>query len=523
MDIHELVRLLREGTSDRDIARLLRLNRRTVARYRRWAQDQGFLTGPRPRPRDLEERLAATVPPALPPQQTSTVAPYREEIVAYRARGMEVAAIRARLEEVHGHPVSYSAVWRFVHRLTPAAPETFVRVEVTPGSEAQVDFGYGGRTIDPATGALRPTWAFVMVLSWSRHLHAELVFDQRVETWLLCHRHAFQFFSGVPERVVLDNLKAAILHASVHDPTVQRAYRECAAHYGFRIDPNPPRSPHLKGKVEQGGVHFGGRNFLAGRDPEPIDELNRKLRQGTLTVAGERVHGTTKEQPLLRFRQVEQAALRPLPPAPYDLAVWKQARLHRDCHLVFDGSYYSAPYRLVGQMLWIRGGTRTVEVFTADHLLVATHDRATRPGERTTILAHLPPHKVPGLVANRDTCRAQAACIGPATAAVVERLLAHAPEDRLRTAQRVARLGTTVGAERLERACGRALHFDTPEYLTIKRILRDSMEELPLTDPAASPERDPTPPRFTFVRDPQEFVAGLFAGRPTGRGAGDAS
>lgn len=522
MDIHEVLRLLRDGSSDRDIAHLLRLNRRTVARYRRWAQTEVFLTGPLPAMRELEERLAATLPPVRPPQQVSTVEPYREEIVAYRARGMEVAAIRARLQEVHGHTVSYAAVWRLVRRLTPPMPDTFVRVEVAPGSEVQVDFGYAGRTIDPATGALRKTWAFVLVLSWSRHLYAELVFDQRVETWLLCHRHAFDCFGGIPERVVLDNLKAAILRASVDDPTVQRAYRECATHYGFRIDPNPPRSPHLKGKVEQGGVHFVKRNFLAGRDPEPINELNRKLCQWTLTIAGERVHGTTKDQPLVRFREVEQAALRPLPRAPYDLAVWKQARLHRDCHVVFEGSYYSAPYRLVGQTLWVRGGSRTVEIFTGDHLSVATHDRATRPGERMTNLAHLPPYKVPGLVANRDSCRAQAVGIGPQTAVVVERLLAHTPEDWLRTAQRVVRLRTTVSAERLEQACARALHFDTPDYLTIKRILRDGLEAAPFgagpTALADTAMAEQPAPRFIFARDPRELVAGLIAATPTGTG-----
>jgi len=514
MDIHELVRLLRDGASDRDVTQLLRLNRRTVARYRRWAQTEGVLDGPVPSVRDLEERLARTLPPALPPQQVSTVDQYREEIVAYRARGMEVAAIRTRLEEVHGHAISYSAVWRLLRRVQRPSPETFVRVEVPPGSEAQVDFGYAGRTLDPVTGALRKSWAFVMVLSWSRHLYAELVFDQRVETWLLCHRHAFEFFGGVPERVVLDNLKAAILHASVHDPTVQRAYRECALHYGFRIDPNPPRSPHLKGKVEQGGVHFVKRNFLAGRDPAALPDLNRKLRQWTLTVAGERRHGTTKEAPLDRFALVERAALRPLPPIPYDLAVWKQAMLHRDCHLVFDRAFYSAPYRLVGQRLWIRGGARIVEIFSPDHALIATHDRATHPGERQTNLAHLPPHKLPGLLANRETCRAQAAALGPATAAVVERLLAHRPEDRLRSAQRLLRLGTTVGRERLEQACVRALHFETPDYLIVRRILAAGFETEPVPT-AAGPGQTPAP-RLTFARQPQEFAAGLLAGVPTG-------
>ena len=91
-------------------------------------------------------------------------------------------AIRARLQEVHRRPISYAATWRLVRRLSPPAPQTFVRIEVVPGSEAQVDFGYAGRTIDPRTGRLRKTWAFVLVLSWSRHLYAELVFDQRVET-----------------------------------------------------------------------------------------------------------------------------------------------------------------------------------------------------------------------------------------------------------------------------------------------------------------------------------------------------
>ena len=509
MDVQEVVRLLRDGASDREIAHLVRLNRRTVARYRRWAQEHGVLEGPLLSARALEERLAATWPAVPPPQQRSSVEAYRAEIAAYRARGLEVAAIRTRLEETHRHPVSYSAVWRLVRALEPPrTPAVCVRVEVPPGSEAQVDFGYAGRTVEPTSGVLRKTWVFVLVLSWSRHLYAELGFDQRVETWLLCHRHAFEAFGGVPARIVLDNLKAAILRASVDDPGVQRAYRECALHYGFRIDPNPPRTPELKGKVEQGGVHYVKRNFLAGREGERCDELNRKLRLWAVHVAGQRIHGTTKDRPWERFQAVEQAALVPLPPTPYDPASWKQATLHRDCYVVFEGAYYSAPYRLVGQRLWIRGGSRTVELFTASHELVATHDRAPRPGGRQTLLAHLPPHKVPGLVASRETCRTQAAAIGPATTELVEGLLAHRPEDRLRVAQRVLRLATQVGAERLERACARALHFGTPDYPTLKRILTAGLEQTPVEPP-------PPPPRgegFRFVRQASEFVAGLWEG-----------
>ncbi len=511
MDVQEIVRLLRDGASDREIVGLVGLNRRTVSRYRRWAAEQGLLVGELPGVRALEERRAATLPETLPPQQTSSVHAYAAQIAAYRQQGVEVAAIRARLEEIHRQPISYSAVWRLVRRLEGGrAPETFVRVEVAPGSEAQVDFGYAGRTLDPLRGLLRKTWVFVLVLSYSRHLYAELVFDQRVETWLLLHRHAFEFLQGVPERIMLDNLKAAIIHASVHDPVVQRAYRECAQHYGFRIDPNPPRTPWLKGKVEQGGVHYVVRNFLAGRAPTPLDELNAQLRSWCTELAGQRVHGTTKERPLVRFAQVEQAALRPLPTVPYDLAIWKQAQLHRDCHVVFEGSYYSAPYRLVGQTLWIRAGARTVELFTRDHQLVATHDRALRPGERTTLLAHLPPHKLPGLVTSRESCRSRAQEIGAATADVVEQLLAHRPEDRLRVAQRVLGLAERHGAARLEQACVRALHYDTPDYPTLKRILVAGLDQDTLT-PGALVPLPVGPARLTFVRQAGEFAAGLLA------------
>ena len=508
VEIVELIRLVRAGESDRSIVALLGLNRRTIARYRAWAREQGLVDSPLPSGARLQQLLTTTLPPVAPPQQVASVAPYAAEIAAYRARGMELAAIRARLEEVHGQPVSYHAIWRLVRRLEPRPPDSVVRVEVPPGSEAQVDFGYAGLTLDPITGQPRKTWVFVMVLSWSRHLYAELVFDQRIATWLLCHRHAFDAFGGVPARIVPDNLKAAVVRASFSAPVAQRSYRECAEHYGFLIDPNPPRSPRLKGKVEQGGVHYVTRNFLAGRTPpQAIDTLNVALRHWCVETAGRRVHGTTRQVPLARFTAVEQAALRPLPAMPYDLAEWKQVRVYRDCHLTFAGAYYSVPYRLVGQTVWVRGGAHTVEVYTGDHQLVATHTRAVGPGERQTLLDHLPPAKVPNLILTRETCLRQAQAIGPATTQVVEELLAHRPEDRLRTAGRLVRLARDTSPARLERACARACAFGAADYLTIKRILREALDTADLPAPVAAPPR-----AATFVRHASEFVASLLGG-----------
>src|SRR4029450_5663820 len=172
MDIIEPIRLLRTGASDHRMSKLLRYNRRTIARYRSWAQGQGLLEGELPAADRIHHLLAKTLPVVLPPPHLSSVAGYAEEIADYRARGMEVAAIKTRLEERHQQPISYSAVWRLVQKEDPPRPEVFVRVEVPPGSEAQVDFGYAGLTLDPATGRARKSWVLVLVLSWRRRRSA---------------------------------------------------------------------------------------------------------------------------------------------------------------------------------------------------------------------------------------------------------------------------------------------------------------------------------------------------------------
>jgi transposase len=505
MDIREVLLHLRAGASDSRIQRELAIDRRTVKKYRVWAEAQGLLAGSLPTFDELQRLVKRTLNAPLPPQNVSSVTAYAELVRQLRQEGVEVAALWQRLQE-RGFRGSYAAVWRFVQRLEPGTPDVTVRVESRPGEEAQVDFGYAGLLWDAETGKLRKAWAFVMTLSWSRPQYVEFVFDQKVESWLRLHRNAFEFFGGVPRRVVVDNLKAGITQASWDDPQVQQAYRECAEHYGFRIAPCRPRTPQHKGKVEQGGVHYVKRNFLAGRKPTTLVQANRDAQTWCLTTAGQRIHGTTKEQPLKRFEAKEQAALQPLPATPYDLAVWKVVKLHRDSHITFDHAYYSAPFRLVGQPLRVRGGTTTVRIYSLDYQLVATHERATQPGQRQTHLDHLPPEKVPGLTWNREYCQSLAAEIGPATAETVQRLLNDPVVERLPTVRRLLKLREHFGDERLEAACARALRFEDGTYQTVKRILQQGLEQtLPM--PVVT-----NPPAFTFVRSAAELVGHLFGG-----------
>ena len=505
VDIIAMLQHMRAGKSNRQIRDELGVDRRTAQKYREWAEAQGLLTGDLPDVSQLQKLQAETFGQPRPPQNVSTVEPYRALVMKLRQENVEIAAIRERLKE-HGYSGSYDAVRRFVRRLEPSPLDVTVRVESQPGEEAQVDFGYAGLMPDPETGQSRRTWAFVMTLSWSRHQYVEFVRDQTVATWLRLHRNGFAFFGGVPQRVVIDNLKAGITKACWEDPQVQLAYRECAEHYGFLIAPCRPRTPQHKGKVEQGGVHYVKRNFLGGREATTLAQANQDVRTWCLTTAGERCHGTTREQPLARFQETEQSALQPLPNVPYDLAVWKQVKLHRDCHVVFDNGYYSAPFRLVGQQLYARGGTREVRLYDGDYQLVATHERAAAAGQRQTHPAHLPPELLPGFSLDRAGCLAAAADIGPATARLMTALLTDRVVERLPMARRLLALRDRYGDERLEAACARAWRYDDASYKTVKQILQQGLDQV------AEPAPAPVASAKAFARTAAELLGGLFEG-----------
>lgn len=165
MDIQEIIRRVRAGESDRAIHQALGIHRDTVRKYREWASEHELLTGELPDLATLQQWLNETQASSPPPQNLSSVEPYRELVQQLRAADVEIAAIYQRLQE-QGYQGSYQSVWRFVRKLEPGSPDATVRVESPPGQEAQVDFGYAGRMVDDASGKERPAWAFVMTLAY---------------------------------------------------------------------------------------------------------------------------------------------------------------------------------------------------------------------------------------------------------------------------------------------------------------------------------------------------------------------
>jgi transposase len=498
--LRDLIHRVRAGESDRQIAQDLKISRITVRKYREWAEGQGYLIVGLPLPDDATLAAALGTPPQ-PPRTPSSVEPHRETVQRLLDQGVEMVAIFQRLQDDHGFTGSYSAVRRYVHRLRPSVPEAVVRVHTAPGEEMQVDFGSVGKLVDPASGQLRTAYAFVATLCFSRHQYAELVFNQKTSTWIALHRRAFESWGGVPRRVVPDNLKAAVIQALIHDPVLGEAYRRMAQHYGFVISPTRPRTPQHKGKVES-GVHYVQRNFMAGQEFADILGANRRLSVWVQERAGLRQHGTTHQAPLYLFNEYERSALLPLPADAFTLCEVRLVRVHPDCHVTIDGSFYSAPYTQVGQSLDAFIGERVIELFH-DQELVATHLRSEKPGEWHTRLEHYPPEKAIYLERTPERCRQIATQVGPATFQVVNTLLAERPLDRLRSVQAILRLEETVGSQRLEAACLRALYFGDARYRRIKEILNAALDRDPLPEPAPVTPGQP----HRYARSAAEFFS----------------
>jgi len=497
--LRDLIYRLRAGESERRIAQDLKVSRPTVHKYRLWAEIQGYLDPGKPLP-ELANLVASLGPVAPPPPMSSTLAPYQAFVEQSLEQGVEMTAIWQRLQENYGYKGSYSAVRRLVQRLRPNQPEAIVRVQSAPGEEMQVDFGHVGQLFEPSSGRVRPAYVFVATLSYSRHQYAEIVFDQKIPTWLALHRRAFESFGGVPQRVVPDNLKAAVLTALIHDPVLGEGYRRLALHYGFLISPTRPGTPEHKGKVEN-GIHYVQRNFMAGQTFVDSDVANARLKIWVREVAGTRTHGTTRQAPLRLFHEYEQAALLPLPATLFTLLQIKPVKVHPDCHVTVEGSYYSVPYVYIGHTLDAYVSEQMVELYEGVNL-VATHVRCTAPGQWQTRLEDYPAAKAAYLMQTPQYCRKLAGQIGPATLKVVETLLTEKPLERLRSVQSILRQEQTVGRTRLEAACARALHYDDIRYCRIKQILNAALDREPL--PEALPPAQP-PRLFTFARPSQDF------------------
>jgi hypothetical protein len=239
------------------------------------------------------------------------------------------------------------------------------------------------------------------------------------------------------------------------------------------IDPCRANHPKDKPRVER-LIPYVRDNFFAGRDFASLPQINEAAIKWCLSVAGERIHGTTRQQPLDLFQRVEAPTLRPLPPQPFEPVTWTQAKVARDCHVQVLGVLYSVPYQHIGATLAVRISPRTVELFR-DQALVKTHMRL-REGRRQTDWDDYPAEKALFFQRTPDWCRTRALALGAAVGEVVAELLARHALHYLRQCQGIIGLVDKYGPQRLDAACRVALAFGDPAYRTVRNLLEKGLE-----------------------------------------------
>ena len=493
----QVIHRMRMGESDRSIAKSRLMGRLKCGQVRTIAEKNGWL-GAVPLPDDAE--LAAAFEPGQQPNPNhqSLSLPYEPQIQKWTDEGVRWSTIHRTLVDRFGFDGSYSSVRRLAQKLKKQSPDATCILDFAPGDAAQVDFGKGPMITDVFTGEGIPTWVFVMTLCFSRHMFAEMVTNQKVETWLACHRRAFESFNGVPAKLIIDNPKCAITRACFRDPEVQRSYGELAEGYGFLISPCPPADPEKKGRVEA-GVKYVKNGFLPLRQFRSLSDANSQLKRWVMETAGNRIHGTTKQKPLTLFAESEKHLLRPLPDVPVQIATWTRLKLHGDCHVRFEKAFYSAPFRLVHQELYLKATDNSVKLYR-NLEMVAAHPRLRKPGARSTVEEHLPPEAIAYKMQDPQWCLRQAESIGPDCHRLIRHLFSDRVLDNLRAAQGIIGLSKKYGAVRLENACRRALFFDNPRYRTVKSILEQGLDQNPLPESVRLPLSSPYTDTARFLR-----------------------
>ncbi|AZG79100.1 IS21 family transposase (plasmid) [Methylocystis rosea] len=374
------------------------------------------------------------------------------------------------------------------------------------GERLFVDYAGDGVpvVVDRLTGEVRMGQIFVAVLGASSLTFARASWTQTLPDWIDAHVGALEAIGGVPQLIVPDNAKTAIVKACFYDPQVNRTYADMAAHYGAALLPARPRKPRDKAKVESAVLIV--ERWLLGRLRRKtfysLAEVNAAI-DGMLKTLNEerpiRRLGVTRRQ---LFDEIDRPALKALPVEPYEYCEWRLRRVGIDYHVEIDAHYYSVPYRFARAEVEARLTVRGVEIFCKSER-IAVHLRMSGNRKHTTIPEHMPSshRRYAGWTVER--IREDARKIGPATAALCEQILEARPhpEQGYRACLGIVRLVGPYGSERVEAAAERAIEIGAKTYGSVKSILDNKLDR----KPAAKRAADAAPILHPNIRGPRYY------------------
>jgi len=491
--IHEILRQRYElNLSYRAIATSLNVSVGSIAEYlyRAKAADMSWPLPEGMSEQALYERLF------LPSQTAGTKRPKRvfpDWAGIHQERhkkGMTLQLLWREYRESHEDGLSYSQFCEHYRRYAKTLTPTMRQVHKA-GEKTFVD--YAGMTmewIDPNTGEIHQAQVFVGTLGASSFTYVEATATQTVPDWIGSHIRLWEYFGGVSEIVVPDNLKAAVTKAHRYDPDINANYQHVSEHYGFAIVPARAYKPKDKAKVEN-AVGCVERQLIAPlrhRTFTSLSEINEALQEGLLVFNQRRFQKMNTSRQAL-FEELDKPALKPLPKERYQYATWQRATVNIDYHIVFDKHYYSVPYQYLQQEVWLRATDKTLECFYQGER-VALHQRDNRPYKHTTLEAHMPANHQAQSAWSPERMKRWADKIGQETKRFIEHLMASRPfpEQAYRTCLGVLRLAQRYGEHRLEAACKIAYDAGITRYPQVETILKNKIDTVPETAGVVSQE-----------------------------------
>ena len=503
-EVREVLRLWLGGEGLRAVARLSRVDRKTVRRYVDAAIEAGVtVDGGVGQLTDLALGMVVEI---VRPHRSdghgeawSTLADRRDKVEAWVTAGVAGVKICELLAR-DGISVPERTVQRFI--ATEFGPRrgqgSTVRIaDGEPGHELQIDFARLGLLHDSVTGKRRVCHALIFTAVFSRHMFVWLSFTQTTETVIAGCEAAWQFFGGVFKVLIPDNLTPVVTTADPLEPRLNEAFVEYAQSRGFVIDPARVRTPTDKPRVER-MVQFVRSSFWNGETFTDLTDAQTKATAWCAGRAGMRVHGTTQCRPVEHFGLEEQPHLLPVPLEHYDVPIYASCRVHRDHHIEIAKALYSIPGNLLGARVQVRADRKLVRIFHRSQL-IKVHPRQ-QPGHRSTDPADLPSEQT--TYALRDIAHLQrmaashGEAIGVYAAAVLDTPL---PWTKMRQVYALLGLVKKWGPDKVEAACRRALDAEAVSVPLIGRML-DRATENTEQEPALAP-----PATTRFARDPDEF------------------
>lgn len=390
--VREVLRLSELGFNQRAIARATEVARSSLQEYLRLASIAGINYEQASLKTDTELREA--LKKKRPGRSRAAISsPDFEQVhkSMMSTKGVTLELLWKEWKATQSEDYSYSTFCRR-YREHIKHTKVVMRQSYTPGELLISD--YAGVTLSywEYDGKEVSVQIFVSCLGFSNHIYAEGSRGQKISDWINSHIRAFNYYGGVTAAVVIDNLKSGVKTPNRYEPEINKTFEEFGAHYSTTIFPVRSNQPRDKAKVEQ-AVQQVERDILAPLRNQrftSLEEINVVIAE-SLEVLNSRLmkdYGLSRRE---LFNSTEKNTLMPLPALPFILASWKRARVGLDYHIEFEKHRYSVPYYLTSKEVMIKVTEKLVEVF-CDNERVASHYRAHKPFEFSTIEAHMPPN-----------------------------------------------------------------------------------------------------------------------------------